>query len=117
VGGAVAGQRFGSSEADQLSRLRAGPAGEQAHRPGGAEREELLDDDAQHVAESARVAAEADVVPGIHDATEEGDHQPTAVPDVVRQIRRGGIADEIEAGSDDQPIPAEIGPADGRSRS
>src|SRR6266487_1923023 len=67
----VAGQHLGAVGVDQLAPQRGGGAVVEPHAATGGQREQLLDPDAQQVAEGARVPAEPHVVVLVDDAAEE----------------------------------------------
>ena len=74
-----------------------------------AQRSELLDADAQQVAERAGIATESDVVVLVDDAAEVGDERGRAARDRVRDAGRDVVGDGVERRDHQQPVAAEVG--------
>src|SRR6266536_3203935 len=105
----VAGQHLGGVGVDQLAPQRAGRTVVEPHAAAGRQREQLLDPDAQQLAEGAGVAAEPHLVVLVDDAAEELHQQAAARLDEAAKVGGGRVADQVQARRQHQLVAVQVG--------
>src|SRR6266508_660789 len=105
----VAGQHLGGVGVDQLAPQRAGRTVVEPHAAAGRQQEQLLEPDAQQLAEGAGVAAEPHLVVLVDDAAEELHQQAAARLDEAAKVGGGRVADQVQARRQHQLVAVQVG--------